>query len=406
MLFPLRFVGTALVVSILLFVADLSLPMGVLGGMPYVFVMIFGWWSRPYKWVFLLAAVCTVFVIAGYLLSPFAGAIETEAVYRLVAILMIWAVAALLSFAIRTNDTLREREDLHQSIMTNAVDGILIIDENGIVQSFNAAAEEVFGYPSEEIIGKNISILMPDPYAAEHDSYLTEYFRTGMKKIIGIGREAVGLRKNGEVFPLDLAVSEICSSNQRMFAGFVRDITDRKQAEEMRTHADMLEEMVRQDALTGLLNRRGLVEVLVREAERAKRYGFPLCVHMIDLDHFKDVNDTHGHIVGDDVLMRTAEIIQLAIRGSDITARYGGEEFCIVLPQTDFSGALTFAERIHDGIVSEVYSGADDQRFSVTCSIGVAEFQPDTDDSMSLLERADQALYQAKNAGRNQICQV
>lgn len=323
--------------------------------------------------------------------------------HRIVAFLSIWGVTALLRVVKNSEQALRDREEFQRAILENAVDGIVTIDERGIVRSFNTSASILFGYAHEEVIGQNVSMLMPEPYASEHDAYIRNYLRSGKGKIIGIGRETVGLRKNGEVFPIDLSVSETQSAGQRVFTGFIHNLTERKQAERIRSHATMLEEMVQRDELTGLFNRRVLMATLELEVERSRRYGFPLSVHMIDLDFFKRVNDTHGHVVGDEVLIRSGRIIQNAMRASDITARYGGEEFCVILPQTDITGSISFAERIHSRISEEVYSGAGDEEFRVTCSIGVAEFRPGSDGSTSLLERADQALYQAKKSGRDRI---
>jgi PAS domain S-box-containing protein len=118
-----------------------------------------------------------------------------------------------------------------QAIMDNVVDGIISIDVHGIIESANPAAEKIFGYKFSEIYGKNINMLMPDPYRSEHDSYIQNYLHTGKKKIIGISREVTGVRKDGSTFPLDLAVSEIFLGNRRMFSGIIRDITKRKQEE-------------------------------------------------------------------------------------------------------------------------------------------------------------------------------
>ena len=123
-----------------------------------------------------------------------------------------------------------------QAVLNTAVEGIITIDEHGIVQSFNLAAERIFGYSAEEIIGRNVHWLMPNPYHDEHDSYLCNYLSTGQKKIIGIGREVQGLRKDGSVFPLELAVSEVNIAGQHHFTGIVRDISERKQIEEHLRH--------------------------------------------------------------------------------------------------------------------------------------------------------------------------
>jgi PAS domain S-box-containing protein len=131
----------------------------------------------------------------------------------------------------RTAD-LQRSEALNRGIVNTAVDGIITIDEQGVVASFNPAAERLFGYGAEDVIGQNVAILMPSPYREAHDGYLARYLQTGERKIIGFGREVVGQRKDGTTFPMDLAVGETRVANQRIFTGIVRDITDRKQAEE------------------------------------------------------------------------------------------------------------------------------------------------------------------------------
>lgn len=123
---------------------------------------------------------------------------------------------------------------LVQSIVETVIDGIITIDSNGTVQSFNSAAERLFGYSPTEVIGKNVKLLMPQSYAAEHDGYLSHYRETREPRVIGIGREVVGQRKDGTVFPMDLAVSEMQQPGQTLFVGIVRDITERKRIEQMK----------------------------------------------------------------------------------------------------------------------------------------------------------------------------
>ena len=127
-----------------------------------------------------------------------------------------------------------ESEEQHRAVVDNAVDGLLTINEQGLIERFNHAAENIFGYSAQEVIGMNIKMLMPEPYHGEHDGYLTNYRNTGKKKIIGIGRNVEGKRKDGSIFPIDLSVSEISYANTRKFSGIVRDITERKLAEEER----------------------------------------------------------------------------------------------------------------------------------------------------------------------------
>ncbi|MGD0540737.1 MAG: PAS domain S-box protein, partial [Tepidisphaeraceae bacterium] len=127
--------------------------------------------------------------------------------------------------------TLRDSDAKHRAIFEAAVDGIITIDEHGTVESINAAAERLFGYPAEEVIGRNVKMFMPEPYHSQHNQYMANYLRTGQAKIIGIGREVRGRRKDGSTFPLDLAVSETRPGTRRVFTGIVRDITQKKRDE-------------------------------------------------------------------------------------------------------------------------------------------------------------------------------
>jgi PAS domain S-box-containing protein len=131
----------------------------------------------------------------------------------------------------RAATALRDSEERLRAILETAVEGIITIDERGIIESFNLAAERIFGHQAAEVIGKNVNILMPSPHRKQHDSYLASYRHTGHAKIIGIGREVAGRRKDGTVFPMDLSVSEVRLAKRRLFTGFIRDITGRKRME-------------------------------------------------------------------------------------------------------------------------------------------------------------------------------
>jgi len=132
----------------------------------------------------------------------------------------------------RAEEALAEQSARLAAIVETAVDAIITIDERGLIDSFNPAAERLFGYARDEVLGRNVSVLMPSPYREQHDGYLARYLSTGEKRIIGIGREVVAQRKDGTTFPIVLAVSEMRTGKRRMFTGIVHDITQRKQAEE------------------------------------------------------------------------------------------------------------------------------------------------------------------------------
>jgi diguanylate cyclase (GGDEF)-like protein len=160
------------------------------------------------------------------------------------------------------------------------------------------------------------------------------------------------------------------------------------------------ENLARFDALTGVLSRRALLEALDVEVARAKRYGSALACLMLDLDHFKAINDNYGHPFGDRVLHLIAQVISEHCRTNDHLGRYGGEEFLIILPETRIDGATTLAERVRSA-VAETSLGQNDER--ITLSIGVAEWRDGDGSAKRLIAQADRALLEAKSAGRNRI---
>ncbi|QDV68794.1 Sensor protein FixL [Rosistilla carotiformis] len=164
-----------------------------------------------------------------------------------------------------THASLEGSEALNQAVVESAVDAIITIDQRGSILSFNPAAERLFGYRAAEAIGRNVKELMPAPYHSQHDRYVDNYVTTGKKKIIGIGREVIGKRKDGSTFPMELAVSELQLSGQRIFSGIVRDISDRKRLEsELRGQSEVLECLARGDSLESVLT------TLVTFAERTR----------------------------------------------------------------------------------------------------------------------------------------
>lgn len=162
-----------------------------------------------------------------------------------------------------------------------------------------------------------------------------------------------------------------------------------------------LEELSITDALTGIANRRHLEWRLTEEVERARRYQYPLTTLMVDIDHFKQVNDTYGHQVGDKVLQQVVQRMRQSLRRTDFLARYGGEEFLILAPQTPMERALTLAERLRRTIASDPIEVSDQLLIPITVSIGVAVFPQHGQNERELINTVDAALYKAKQDGRN-----
>ena len=169
----------------------------------------------------------------------------------------------------RAQAELRESNERLRAILATAVEGIITIDERGRIESFNPSAEKIFGYPAREAVGQNIKQLMPTPYRQEHDGYLANYRQTGHAKIIGIGREVVGQRKDGTTFPMDLSVSEVRMTNRRLFTGFVRDITERKQLEkEIIEISNREQQRIGQDLHDGLCQELAGIELMCQVLEQ------------------------------------------------------------------------------------------------------------------------------------------
>jgi two-component system cell cycle response regulator len=176
----------------------------------------------------------------------------------------------------------------------------------------------------------------------------------------------------------------------------------RKLRAELQEKNAILEKLSTTDSLTGLRNRRWVADVLTLEVLRATRYGTPLSIVMADLDHFKRINDEHGHLAGDAVLVHVAQILGKLLRTTDVAGRYGGEELIVLLPQTEIDGAASLAERIRAGVESSPCESGEGTRLPVTVSIGVAQLERGQD-ARRLVARADAALYEAKGAGRNRV---
>lgn len=173
--------------------------------------------------------------------------------------------------------------------------------------------------------------------------------------------------------------------------------------DELKRSNELLKELSNTDPLTRIYNRRYLMEAMEREFERARRRKEPLSLVMIDIDHFKQVNDTYGHQEGDIVLAGAAALIAKAIRGYDICARYGGEEFVVVLPETSLNQALQFADRFRTD-VQKIPFGGSLKQLTITISLGVATFPSERVDCLdSLFRQADEAMYRAKQKGRNRV---
>jgi len=288
----------------------------------------------------------------------------------------------------KMQDQLVASEVRVRAVMDNVLDAIITIDESGLIESANQAVKHVFGYSPEELLGQNISILMPEPYRSDHAHYIERYLTTGEARILGVGRELRGCRKDGTEFPMDLAVSEMRVSGKRFFIGIARDITERK--EQMAA----IEYQALHDALTDLPNRSLLSDRLHQAILSAARSHGPLALIIMDLDHFKEINDTLGHHNGDLILQQVSSRVRQVLRESDTVARLGGDEFAMLLPGADLVQATRIAKKLLS-VLDQPFE-LEGQSFHVGGSLGIALFPDHGRDGTALMKRADVAMYEAK----------
>lgn len=319
-----------------------------------------------------------------------------------VALLLLrWQLSPLVVKLVRSerearaaNVRLRDSENRVRTVLETVDEGIVSISESGSIELFNPGAERIFGYRGADIIGSNVSMLMPEPYRSEHDEYLRRYLETGAAHVIGTGREVRAQRGNGEIFPLELHVSEYYLEGRRQFIGIMRDITERKATEEKIIH------LAHHDALTDLPNRRLVQERIQQTIAWARRSGAQFAVMFIDLDKFKGINDTLGHDVGDRLLQMVAHRLTECLREEDTVGRQGGDEFIVLLGILSAAeDAALVAQKILDALSTPfIINGRD---LHTSASIGIAVYPQDGTDVETLLKNSDTAMYHAKETGRS-----
>jgi diguanylate cyclase (GGDEF)-like protein/PAS domain S-box-containing protein len=289
----------------------------------------------------------------------------------------------------RAEEELRRSGDRIRAILDHVADGIITVDERLVVRSYNPAAERLFGYPAEEVIGKPFVRLIAEPSHGEIKPQLRSYLRSTQSDVVVGTHETCGRRKDGGEFPLEFNVSRL--GPQRLVIGSLRDVSER------RAETEALQYQALHDPLTGLPNRTLLQERLQETLRAGDRELKPSALLLLDLDGFKSVNDTLGHEAGDRLLQDVSQRLRGVLRKADTVGRYGGDEFAVVpWGATDVTRAVLIAEKILQAV--EKPFTIDDQPVNVSVSIGIAVFPQHAEDADALIRRADVAMYAAKRA--------
>jgi diguanylate cyclase (GGDEF)-like protein/PAS domain S-box-containing protein len=280
------------------------------------------------------------------------------------------------------------------AVMNTLAEGVMVSDARQRIIYANPAAERLLQGQQATLAGHRLTELPLDPCVIE-----------AVQTTLRVTREAAQVQRletallppgKGPPLPVQVSITALTTLQQTLAVVVFEDISERKRLE----HA--LREQAIRDPLTGLYNRREMQQRLEQELARARRNGEPLVVAMLDIDHFKVINDSYGHQAGDAVLQELARRFSQHVRKTDIVARYGGEEFLLILPQTGLAEARVLVERLRRTIAGRPFvtpAGA----IPVTISIGLAEYPTQATVRDGLIAAADRALYAAKQQGRNRV---
>ena len=290
----------------------------------------------------------------------------------------------------------REAEARLRATIDNALDAVVQMDSEGIIIGWNDQAENIFGWPREEAVGRVLhETIIPPQYREAHVHGLKRYLLTHEKHIINSRIEVVGIHRDGHEFPVELAITSIRMAGKEEFNAFIRDITNKKESEEL------IWRQANFDKVTCLPNRHMFHDRLEQEIKKSHRADLQMALLFIDLDLFKEINDTLGHDMGDILLMETARRISSCLRESDTVARLGGDEFTVILSEVNDTRNVERVAQCILKILAEPFQLGDEVVY-IPASIGITLYPDDASNVEDLLKNADQAMYVAKSLGRNQ----
>jgi diguanylate cyclase (GGDEF)-like protein/PAS domain S-box-containing protein len=292
----------------------------------------------------------------------------------------------------------RESRDRLEAVVNGAYDAIITVDHCHRIRFMNAAALRMFGWPAQEIVGEPLDLLLPKSIVTKHHAYLEAFQRSPIRaRGMQERSEVRGVRRDGAEITVQVSISKVSLESGVETTAILRDVSDTSRLiAELKATASV-------DPLTGLSTRRRFIEALDLELDRARRQGRPLSLLMLDVDHFKHVNDSYGHPIGDAVLEALGRIIAGSVRAEDVVGRLGGEEFALLLPGAEPAQAFDIAERLRASVEAAAVADGAGGVVTFTVSVGVAGLEVTESTGAELLAAADRALYAAKNGGRNRV---
>lgn len=291
-------------------------------------------------------------------------------------------------------ENLQYSEESARLMLENSLDAVINMNVEGIVTEWSGSAERIFGYSRQEALGQLLgNLIVPFEHREAHAKGMRRLLTTGESHIIGKLIEIVATRRDGAEFPVELSIAQIKRGGEIFFSAFIRDISERRASEAR------IQYLANYDALTGLPNRNQLNERVKYSISLAHRGHEKVALMFLDIDHFKDVNDSLGHSVGDLLLVELASRFKSALREEDTISRLGGDEFILLLHNADEYAATHVAQKLLQTIEQPMM--IENHQLSVTASIGIALYPNDGEDLETLLRNADVAMYKVKQENRN-----
>lgn len=277
-------------------------------------------------------------------------------------------------------------------------DSVFVIDRNGTIELANAQAHKLFGYPGQELLGQSIDILVPAAQRPSHAAHVAGYASRPKRRPMGAVMELTGCRKDGSEFPVDIMLGPLDFGQPACVICTVRDMTAfRKMQSDLQEALEREQIMARTDPLTGATNSRNFYQQLELEMERSRRNKRSFSVVYVDLDNFKQVNDQHGHSVGDAVLCCVASCVKDKSRKTDVFARLGGDEFALLLPETDDNEVRPVMKKVREALLAEMQRNG----WPVTFSVGVLTCKEVPDSADMVIKRVDDLMYTVKRTSKN-----
>jgi len=306
----------------------------------------------------------------------------------------VLVVARNISDIIRATRDVAAHSKRLNSILDTAVDAIVVADESGIIETFNRAAEQIFGYSAHEALGANVTILMSQETGRDHRQMMRSFAESPNSKAVGIGREVMAQRKDGTAFPAEISLSVCHLDDRRLFTAIIRDITERRSFE------DHLAHFATHDTLTSLPNRHLFQSQLQMSLDKAKTNGQLVAVWFVDLDGFKMVNDVMGHSAGDELLVDAGLRLMETVKADDTVARFGGDEFVLIRNGLRNAAEVGAAADEFLAYMSRPFT-LRGREVALSSNLGISLYPQDAHSASDLVACAGAAMIVAKASGQN-----